>query len=47
MRYPSRKALAVEQFINEVLKYCEGRPMFTVEDAPWLKQLPEKLGLQC
>jgi len=36
--YPSRNALAAEQFMHEVLKYCEGKPTFIVEDAPWLKQ---------
>jgi transposase-like protein len=24
--YPSRNALAAEQFICEVLKYCDGKP---------------------
>jgi len=44
--YPSRKALAAEQFINEVLKHCEGKPTFIIEDAPWLKQALEELDLQ-
>jgi len=44
--YPSRNALATEQFIREVLKYCEGKPMFIVDNAPWLKQPLEELGLQ-
>jgi len=44
--YPSRNALAAEQFIREALKYCEGKPTFIVEDAPWLKQALEELGLQ-
>jgi transposase-like protein len=26
--YPSRNALAAEQFIREVLKYCDGKPTF-------------------
>jgi transposase-like protein len=26
--YPSRNALAAEQFIREVLKYCDGKPNF-------------------
>jgi len=43
--YPSRNALVAEQFINEVLKYCEGKPMFIVDNAPWLKQALEDLGL--
>jgi len=44
--YPSGNALAAEQFIREVLKYCEGKPMFMVDNAPWLKQALEELGLQ-
>ena len=35
--YPSRNALATEQFINEVLKYCEGKPMFIVDNAPLIE----------
>jgi transposase-like protein len=26
--YPSRNGLAAEQFIREVLKYCDGKPTF-------------------
>jgi len=36
--YPSGNALATEQFIREVLKYCDGKPTFIVDNAPWLKQ---------
>jgi putative transposase len=43
--YPSRNALATEQFINEVLKYCEGKPTFIVDNAQWLKQALEEQGL--
>jgi putative transposase len=43
--YPSRNALATEQFINDVLKYCEGKPKFIVDNVPWLKQALEELGL--
>jgi len=43
--YPSRNALATEQFIREALKYCEGKPTFIVDNAPWLKQTLEELGL--
>ena len=45
--YPSRNALAAEQFINEVLKYCEGKPTFIADNAPWLKRALEDLDLQC
>jgi len=44
--YPSRNALAAEQFIREALEYCEGKPMFIVDNAPWLKQTLEELALQ-
>jgi len=44
--YPSRNALAAEQFINEVLKYCEGKPTFIIDNAPWLKQPLKELDLQ-
>jgi len=44
--YPSRNALAAERFIREALKYCEGKPTFIVDNAPWLKQSLEELGLQ-
>jgi putative transposase len=43
--YPSRNALAAEQFIREVLKYCDGKPTFIVDSAPWLRQALEELGL--
>jgi putative transposase len=43
--YPSRNGLAAEQFICEVLKYCDGKPTFIVDNAPWLKQALEEMGL--
>ena len=43
--YPSRNTLASEQFIREALKYCDGKPMFIADNAPWLKQALEELGL--
>ena len=43
--YPSRNTLASEQFIREALKYCDGKPMFIVDNAPWLKRALEELGL--
>jgi len=43
--YPSRNALATEQFIRETIKYCEGKPTFIVDNAPWLKQTLEELAL--
>ena len=32
--YPSRSALATEHFIREVLKYCDGKPKFIVDNTP-------------
>jgi putative transposase len=43
--YPSRNGLAAGQFIHEVLKYCDGKPTFIVDYAPWLKQALEELDL--
>jgi putative transposase len=43
--YQSRNALAAEQFIREVLKYCDGKPTFIVDNAPWLKRALEEPGL--
>jgi putative transposase len=43
--YPSRNGLAAEQFIREVLKYCDGKPTFIVDNAPWLKQALWEMGL--
>ena len=41
--YPSRNILTTKQFIHEVLNYCIGK--YFVDDAPWLKQALEELGL--
>jgi len=43
--YPSRNILTTKQFIHEVLNYCIGKPIFIVDNAPWLKQALEELGL--
>jgi putative transposase len=44
--YPSRSALATKLFIEGVLKYCDGRPTFVVDSAPWLRSTLEELELQ-
>jgi transposase-like protein len=31
---PSRNVLATKLFVEEVLKYCDGTPTFTVDSAP-------------
>ncbi len=43
--YPSRNYLTTKLFIAEVLKYCENKPKFVVDKAPWLKRALESLRL--
>jgi hypothetical protein len=33
---PTRNIFYHQQFIDEVLNYCIGRPEFIVDNAPWL-----------
>jgi transposase-like protein len=42
---PIKKYSYHQQFIDEVLNYCIGRPAFIVDNAPWLKHALEELGL--
>ena len=44
--YPSRNYLTTKIFILEVLKYCENKPKFIVDKAPWLIKVLESLGLE-
>jgi putative transposase len=44
--FPSRNALATKLFVEDALKYCDGRPTFTVDGAPWLRGVLEELGLR-
>ena len=41
----SRNALTTKIFVEDVLKYCDGSPMFVVDGAPWLREALERLGL--
>ena len=41
-----RNVLAIKFFIEDVLKYCDGRSTFTVDSAPWLAGVLEELGLR-
>jgi putative transposase len=43
--YPARNSLTTESFIRGVLKYCDGRPEFIVDNAPWLREALTELGL--
>ena len=45
--YPSGNALASDQFMREVLNYCDGKPTFIIDNAPWLKRVLEDLDLRC
>ena len=44
--YPSRNYLTTKLFISEVLKYCENRPKFIIDKAPWLIKALVSLGLE-
>jgi putative transposase len=44
--YPSRNYLTTKLFIIEVLKYCENKPKFIIDKAPWLRRALESLGLE-
>jgi putative transposase len=44
--FPSRNVLATKLFVEDVLKYCDGRSTFTVDSAPWLAGVLEELGLR-
>ncbi len=44
--YTTRNWLVTRSFIKEVLKYCENRPKFVVDKAPWLIQALKSLKLE-
>lgn len=44
--YPSRNMLATKLSIRAVLKYCDGKPSFAADGAPWLVEALKSLGLQ-
>jgi transposase-like protein len=43
--YPARNSLTTESFVKGVLKYCDGKPEFIVDNAPWLSDALTELGL--
>lgn len=43
--YPSRNAFTPESFIKDVPGLCIGKPEFTADNAPWLKEALTELGL--
>ncbi len=44
--YTTRNYLTTKSFIKEVLEYCENKPKFVVDKAPWLIDALESLGLE-
>jgi len=44
--YTTRNFLTTKSFIKEVLEYCENKPRFAVDKAPWLIDALENLGLE-
>jgi putative transposase len=44
--YTARNYLTTKLFISEVLKYCENKPKFVIDKAPWLIKALESLGLK-
>jgi putative transposase len=44
--YPSGNYLTTKLFISEVLKYCENKPKFIIDKAPWFVKALESLGLK-
>jgi len=44
--YTARNHLTAKSFVKEVLNYCEGKPKFVVDKAPWLKSALESFGLE-
>ena len=44
--YTTRNYLTTKSFIKEVLNYCENKPKFIIDKAPWLIQALESLGLE-
>jgi putative transposase len=44
--YIARNYLTAKSFVKEVLNYCENKPKFAVDKAPWLRRALESLGLK-
>jgi hypothetical protein len=43
--YTVRNYLTAKSFVKEVLNYCENKPKFVVDKAPWLIDALKSLGL--
>ena len=44
--YTTRNYLTTKSFIKEVLEYCENKPRFVVDKAPWLIDALKSLNLE-
>ncbi|MHC1625834.1 MAG: DDE-type integrase/transposase/recombinase [Methanoculleaceae archaeon] len=44
--YPTRNWLVTKSFVKEVLKYCENKPKFVIDKAPWLIDALKSLNLE-
>ena len=44
--YTTRNYLTAKSFVKEVLNYCDNKPKFVIDKAPWLKRALESLGLE-
>ena len=44
--YTTRNYLTTKSFIKEVLNYCENKPKFVVDKAPWLIEALKSLNLE-
>ena len=43
--YTTRNWLVTRSFVKEVLKYCENKPKFVIDKAPWLVEALKSLNL--
>ncbi len=44
--YTTRNWLVTRSFVKEVLKYCNNKPKFVVDKAPWLVEALKSLDLE-
>ena len=44
--YTTRNYLTTRSFIKEVMKYCENKPRFIIDKAPWLIDALKSLNLE-
>ena len=44
--YTMRNYLTAKSFVREVLNYCENKPKFLIDKAPWLTEALKSLDLE-